>query len=173
MNALSPSVVAAASGSSGGLANLLLLIVFIPLIYMMIVPQRRQRKQHAEFLGGIQVGDEVMTTGGLYGTISYLEDNVAHLEVDTDVVIRVSKSSLTAVPASTDASTKQGAGRAGASSGAKTASANRADTDDPPKSGLKGLLDSAKGALGAPVDVTDERTPAANGSSKSANKKKK
>ena len=30
-----------------------------------------------------------MTAGGIFGTITYLEDGVAHLEVDTDVVIRV------------------------------------------------------------------------------------
>ena len=42
----------------------------------------------------LKVGDEVMTTSGIYGTISYLEDNIAHLVVDTDVVIRVSKTSV-------------------------------------------------------------------------------
>lgn len=91
MNALL-SVIAAEqqSGSS--------FIIFIPLIalmgYLLIVSPRKQKKKQAELMGSLKVGDEVMTTSGIYGTISYLEDNIAHLVVDTDVVIRVSKASV-------------------------------------------------------------------------------
>ena len=91
MNALL-SIIAAEQQSGGSF------IIFIPLIalmgYLLIVSPRKQKKKQAEMMSSLKVGDEVTTTSGIYGTISYLEDNIAHLVVDTDVVIRVSKTSV-------------------------------------------------------------------------------
>ncbi len=101
MNQLS-AIIAQESGSSG-LSSLIPLLLLLPLLYFMIVPQRKQRKQQAEFLAGVEVGDEVLTSGGIYGVINAVEGNEVHLEVDNDVVIRVLKSSLTKRSASTDA----------------------------------------------------------------------
>lgn len=100
MNALL-SLLAQENQSSGGS-----LIIFLPvlalLVYMMIVPQRKQKKKQAEMMAALRVGDEVLTSGGIYGTVSFLEDKVAHIVVDTDVVIRVTKSSLTRLTPTTD-----------------------------------------------------------------------
>ena len=97
MNAFLSSIIAEES-SSGGLGGLILpLLLLGPLMYMMIVPQRKQRKKQAEMLASLAVGDEVITSGGIHGTVNFLDDAVAHVEVDTDVVIRVSKSALTRV----------------------------------------------------------------------------
>jgi preprotein translocase subunit YajC len=91
-----------------------LLILGLPIaaiFYLMVIPQRKQRAKQQAFLSKLGVGDEVVTAGGLYGTITYIEDGIAHLEVDTDVVIRVAVSSLSrsaiedAPPASDDEAT--------------------------------------------------------------------
>jgi preprotein translocase YajC subunit len=60
----------------------------------MVIPQRKQRAKQAAFLSKLGVGDEVVTNGGMYVTITNIEEGVAHLEVDTDVVVRVAVSSL-------------------------------------------------------------------------------
>lgn len=81
--------------NSGSILSLL--IILIPMgaiLYMTVIPQRKQRQRHAEMLRRIDVGDEVLTTGGIIGTITHVEDDVYHLEVDTDVVIRVSKGAI-------------------------------------------------------------------------------
>ena len=92
MNAVS---LIAQQNSSGGILNLLILVLPLGLLfYMMVVPQRKQKQKHAAFVSSLGVGDDVVTAGGMYGTISFMEDDVVHLEVDTDVVIRVSKGSL-------------------------------------------------------------------------------
>jgi preprotein translocase subunit YajC len=83
--------------NSGGGSLLSILIFILPLgalFYLMIVPQRKQRQKHADFVQGLAVGDEVVTSGGVFGRITYLEDGVAHIEVDTDVVIRVTLASI-------------------------------------------------------------------------------
>jgi preprotein translocase subunit YajC len=79
----------------GGLLSILILVLpLAALVYLMIVPQRKQRARQQEFLSSLEVGDEVVTAGGIYGTINHIEDGVAHLEVDTDVVIKVALTSL-------------------------------------------------------------------------------
>lgn len=88
------------------------LILFLPLIalfiYMMVVPQRRQKKKLAETMAALRVGDEVVTASGIYGTVTFLEDSVAHIQVDTDVVIRVTKSSLTRLSGSDEPAGDEG-----------------------------------------------------------------
>ncbi len=86
---------AAKSSASGSLTSILFLVLPLGLLlYLMVIPQRKQRQKQAQFLSTLEVGDDVVTAGGMYGTITFLEDGIAHLEVDTDVVIRVSVSSL-------------------------------------------------------------------------------
>ena len=85
----------AQQNGGGGLFSILILVLPLgALFYLMIVPQRKQRAKHAEFVKNLDVGDEVVTSGGLYGRITYLEEGVAHIEVDTDVVIRVTLASI-------------------------------------------------------------------------------
>jgi preprotein translocase subunit YajC len=74
-----------------------LLIIVIPMaaiLYMTIVPQRKQRQRHADMLRTLDVGHEVVTTGGIVGVITAVDDDLFHLEVDSDVVIRVAKSAI-------------------------------------------------------------------------------
>jgi preprotein translocase subunit YajC len=83
------------SPQGGGLLSLL--IILIPMgaiLWMTIMPQRKQRQRHADMLRNIGVGDEVMTNGGMIGLITHAEDDVYHVEIDTDVVVRVAKSAI-------------------------------------------------------------------------------
>ncbi len=64
------------------------------ILYMTIVPQRKQRQRQADMLRKLDVGDEVITTGGIIGVITFVEDDLFHLEVDNDVVIRIAKSAV-------------------------------------------------------------------------------
>jgi len=85
----------AAAQQQGSIFSLLILILPLGAVfYLMIVPQRKQKAKQAQFLSSIEVGSEVVTAGGIYGRITHIEEGVAHLEVDTDVVIRVSMGSL-------------------------------------------------------------------------------
>jgi preprotein translocase subunit YajC len=91
------SILAILAAESKGNPIVSLLILGLPIaaiFYLMVIPQRKQRAKQQAFLAKLGVGDEVVTSGGVYGTITYIEDGVAHLEVDTDVVIRVAVSSL-------------------------------------------------------------------------------
>ena len=73
---------------------LILLLPVAAIIYLTVIPQRKQRKKQAELAANLSVGDEVVTIGGMIGTINFMEGDEVHLEVDDDVVIRFSKSAL-------------------------------------------------------------------------------
>lgn len=58
------------------------------------MPQRKQRQKQAALLSKLDTGDEVITTGGIIGTITFVEADLYHIEIDTDVVIRIAKSGV-------------------------------------------------------------------------------
>jgi preprotein translocase subunit YajC len=60
--------------------------------FLLIVrPQRRRAQAHRQFVGALGVGDEVMTTGGILGTIRSLDDEVVELEIAPGTIIRVAR----------------------------------------------------------------------------------
>jgi preprotein translocase subunit YajC len=74
-----------------------LLIILVPMgaiLYMTIIPQRKQKAKLAAMLSKLDVGDEVITTGGIIGVITFVEDDLYHVEIDNDVVIRIAKSGV-------------------------------------------------------------------------------
>ena len=86
------------SGSGGGaaIAQLgILLLIPLALYFLMIRPQRRRAKDQQALQSALQVGDEVMTTSGVYGFITGFEDNERiWLEIDEDVQIRVNRAAI-------------------------------------------------------------------------------
>jgi preprotein translocase subunit YajC len=79
-----------AQDSSGGspLGLIILLLPIAAIVFLMVVPQRRQKAKQQELLNKLEVGDEVISIGGIHGVINHIEDDVVHLEVDDDVVIK-------------------------------------------------------------------------------------
>ena len=85
----------AKDNTGGGIASLLF---FVPLIlvfyFLMIRPQRNRMRQHQQLLGQLEVGDEVETIGGVYGTIRAVTDGDFMLEVAPGTTIRVSRGAV-------------------------------------------------------------------------------
>lgn len=78
-----------------GLGLLLFLAVAGLLMFVMTVPQRRMAKQHKELVSHVKPGDEVVTLGGIYGTITEVEDgDTLLLEISEDTDIRISRASI-------------------------------------------------------------------------------
>ena len=88
------STILAQQNSSSPLSLLIIVIPMVAILYMTIVPQRKQRQRHADMLRKLDVGHEVVTTGGIVGVITAVDEDLFHLEVDHDVVIRVAKSAI-------------------------------------------------------------------------------
>jgi len=75
--------------------SLLFIGVIMVVFYMfMIRPQRNRMRQHQELLGALEVGDEVETIGGIYGTIKSVTDNDFMIEIAPGTIVRASRGAV-------------------------------------------------------------------------------
>ena len=78
--------------------TLFLLFGFMILIYfLMIRPENKRRKTHQEMLSRLDLGNEVVTAGGLLGKVSKISDQYIELSVADNTKIKVQKTSISTV----------------------------------------------------------------------------
>ena len=72
-----------------------LLLAFFAIFYFLIVrPQKKQEKEHQAMLSKLEKGDQVVTTGGIVGTIAGFKENNLELKVAENVKIIVLRSAV-------------------------------------------------------------------------------
>lgn len=70
------------TGGLGALGGLIPLVMMLVLFYVLIVvPQRKQQKKVQEMLENLKAGDKVVTTGGIYGTITMVREDKRTLQL--------------------------------------------------------------------------------------------
>ncbi|MDZ7677197.1 MAG: preprotein translocase subunit YajC [Acidimicrobiales bacterium] len=75
------------------------LLIFLAVMVLfvwgfMILPQQRRAKRHNELVASIQPGDELLTTAGIYGTVTDVFDDDIFLEVSPGVEIRIASAAV-------------------------------------------------------------------------------
>lgn len=71
------------------------LVVLVALFFVLIVrPQRRQAAAHRALVQSIEVGSEVITSGGIFGTVRAVDDDVLDLEVAKGIVVKVARGAI-------------------------------------------------------------------------------
>lgn len=100
----------AAQGDGGMGMIIMLLVMFAIMYFFMIRPQQKKQKEIQNFRNSIERGQQVVTAGGLYGTVKDIDDvnNILVIEVANGVRVRVDRNSVfgTAQPADQAAATK-------------------------------------------------------------------
>lgn len=85
-------------GTEGGIQQYMLyfyIVAFIAIFYFLLIrPGQKQRKVHQELVGSIKKGDEIMTAGGIYGTVTKIADDYIMMEIAKKVEIKVSRNSV-------------------------------------------------------------------------------
>lgn len=77
------------------LINLFPLILIFAIFYFLIIrPQKTKEKEHKTMLNNLNKNDEVVTTGGIYGTIVNVKDKTLILRIDENVKIEVEKNCI-------------------------------------------------------------------------------
>lgn len=80
-----------------------LLALPVLMYFLLIRPQQKRAKEQKELLSAVEEGDEVMTTGGLYGYVNAVEGETIWLEIAENVEIRIAKAAvLKRIPLGTD-----------------------------------------------------------------------
>ena len=77
------------------MSQLILLPVFFVVFYFLLIrPQQKRVKEHAELIRSIEPGDDVLTNGGLYGTITTIDGQIAEMEIADGVVVRIQRAAV-------------------------------------------------------------------------------
>jgi len=79
----------------GGLLPLIL--IFFVFYFLLIRPQQKKVREHQRLLDALKKGDEVITSGGIHGTISAIKGNVVDLKIAEEVKVVISKSAISTV----------------------------------------------------------------------------
>ena len=87
---------AAAGGSA--IAQLLpLLLIGLVFYFLIIRPQRNRQKTQRDMLGQMEIGDRIVTIGGIHGTIADVSDDIIRLELAPSLVVTIAKSAVARV----------------------------------------------------------------------------
>jgi len=97
MNLLS-ILLQAAAPATGGASNysgiLMMVLIFVVFYFFMIRPQSKRQKEIKKQREAMQVGDKVVTSGGIYGKVKELKDTTVIIEIAENVRIKVDKNSV-------------------------------------------------------------------------------
>jgi preprotein translocase subunit YajC len=75
--------------------QLLPFALILGIFYVVILlPMRKRQKKVQEFLAALKVGDRVITSGGMYGSIAKLGDKTLHLQIADKVRVEVSRAAI-------------------------------------------------------------------------------
>jgi preprotein translocase subunit YajC len=77
---------------------LIIMVLMLGVMYvLMIRPQRQRQAQQQSMIDGAGVGDDVLTTGGIYGTISEVEGDDIVVEIADGVTVHMTRRGIAAV----------------------------------------------------------------------------
>lgn len=62
--------------------------------FVLIKPRRRQQQQAADMLANLEIGDDVITTAGIYGVIDGFDEGTVMLRIDDNTVIKISRQAI-------------------------------------------------------------------------------
>jgi preprotein translocase subunit YajC len=85
---------AAAPQGLGGFGLLMPIALIAVMYFLMIRPQMKRAKEHRAMLDKLSKGDEVITSGGIAGTVTDIGDNFVTVEIADGVRIRVQKAAV-------------------------------------------------------------------------------
>lgn len=71
-----------------------IIVIFVIFYFLLIRPQKKQQKEHKQMLSELKKNDEVVTAGGVFGTVVNIQNDVVSLRVDDNTRIKVQKASI-------------------------------------------------------------------------------
>ena len=73
---------------------IMLVIMFATFYLLLIRPQQKRAKQHKELVENLKAGDQVVTAGGIHGTIVAVQEDVITLEIASNVRVKINRPSI-------------------------------------------------------------------------------
>lgn len=86
------------AASGGGSSFFLIIILAFLVLWLVVVrPQKKKQLQQRQLLDELRVGDEVLTAGGIYGTILQLDEDQVTVEIAPKTSVRVARRAIAGV----------------------------------------------------------------------------
>jgi preprotein translocase subunit YajC len=82
---------AAGSPQAGLMQFLPIVVLFVAFYFLLIRPQTKKAKEHRDMVAKLAVGDEVVTSGGILGRVTKIDDTFVTVEIARDVAIQVQR----------------------------------------------------------------------------------
>jgi len=83
-----------AAGFSGFIPIILMFVIFY---FLLIRPQQKRQKEHRSMVSNLKKGDRIITSGGLYGRITGIDDTTLTVEIADKVRVKVARSNVSAM----------------------------------------------------------------------------
>jgi preprotein translocase subunit YajC len=98
-HAQAPAGAPAAGGGFSLLGMLPLILIVVVMYFLMIRPQQKKQKAHQAMIAAVKPGDEIVTAGGVYGTVAGIDErkNTIWLKIAGDVKIKIERFSIARV----------------------------------------------------------------------------
>lgn len=92
----------AAGSAAGGTGSMIgsfipLILIFVIFYFLLIRPQQKRSKEHRQMLDALKRGDKVVTSGGLYGVVEQVEQNIVTVKIAENVKVRIGKAYIATV----------------------------------------------------------------------------
>jgi preprotein translocase subunit YajC len=99
-----------AASSGGGGFFFIIIIAFLLLWLIVVRPQRKRQNQQRAMVNELQVGDEVLTAGGIYGTVTSIDDDQVTVEIAPRTDVRVARRAIAGVTRDEEEAVEAGEG---------------------------------------------------------------
>ena len=76
---------------------LILILVLGGVWVLFVVPARRRQRSHASMQDSVGVGDEIITAGGLHGSVREIDDDEVRLEIAPGIIVTLDRRAVAAV----------------------------------------------------------------------------
>ena len=76
---------------------IMMVLMFAAFYFLLIRPQQKKQKAHSELVAGLQVGDEVLTAGGILGKITGVSEHYVVVKIAENTEIKMQKASISQV----------------------------------------------------------------------------
>ncbi len=91
----------------GLMSNLIFFAAIIAIFYFMIIrPQQKRQKERDALISSVKKGDKIITSGGIHGTVSGVEEKTVLVQIAENVKVKVDKGSVTTILKEAEPETK-------------------------------------------------------------------
>jgi len=88
---------AGAQGGGGASGLIMMIVIFAIFYFILIRPQQKKMKEHKKMVDDLKKGDEIITAGGMYGTVEGTTPETLTVKIAEGTKVKITRSSVAAV----------------------------------------------------------------------------